>query len=98
MRPAASCFLLVVLALAGPRRPARPENPKPSLKLENVTAVEAVAALSKAAGIPVEILPLPAGGPEALPAELHKNVSFDWSSATFAAALRQLCERYSLQL
>jgi hypothetical protein len=66
--------------------PAWAENPRISLKVENATAAEAVAQLSKAAGIPIDISSRQPGEEE--------RASFDWTNTTFARALRQLCERY----
>src|SRR5262249_6410510 len=75
--------------------PARAENPKVSLKVEGATAAEAAAALGQAARIPIE-LSLPPTTPARERERLLERDTFDWRAATFAAALRQLCERYDL--
>ncbi|HTE17530.1 MAG TPA: hypothetical protein VK689_04010, partial [Armatimonadota bacterium] len=78
------------------------ENPKLSLKLTDVTGREAFAALSRASGIPINVI----GVSEPMPGEdapphvkiLREKASFDWSDTTFARALRQLLQRYQLQV
>jgi hypothetical protein len=77
--------LLVLVALAAP---ARAENPRVSLKVENATCAEAAAALARAANVSLQIVP-PASG-------MQERASFDWTNTTFARALRQLCERFEL--
>lgn len=76
-------------------------NPKVSLSLDQVSCPEAMAALSQAAGIRVE---LPneeklAKAPELRSAlgHLGETTSFDWTRCTFAQALRELCQWYGLE-
>src|SRR5262249_12446416 len=85
--------LLVLLTAAG--LPAAATNPKVSLQVENATAAEAAAALSKAARVPGG-LGLPVTPPARDRERLQERGTFDWREATFAGALRQLCERYDL--
>lgn len=91
-------FLALALALVA-MFPAAAENPRLDLKLDNVTAVEAMARLTAVAGTPVELFrPDPTEGPQPpLPAGLAAKSSFDWTGVPFAQALRQLCGRYHLQ-
>ena len=72
--------------------PARAENPRVHLKLENVTAAEAAAALGKAADVEIQ---LSTRGQEAA---FQEKASFDWSDTTLGTALRQLTRRYPLRL
>lgn len=74
--------------------PARAENPRISLKVVNATPAEAVAQLSSASGIRVELTPGPVGG---LGAGAEPRCTFDWAETTFARALRQFCDKYSLR-
>ncbi len=81
--------------------PAPADNPKLTLNVQNATAEEAIAQLSKASGVPVEIqMPRrPAG--VALPSSLRileEKSSFKWSGVTLATALRDLKSRYRLQV
>jgi hypothetical protein len=88
--------VLVAVAAA----PARGVNPKVSLKVENATFAEAAAALSRASGVAVWLMPQPprpGQPPPAQPPGLDEKASFDWTNTTFARALRQLCERYHLR-
>src|SRR3954447_2206156 len=82
-----------VLAAAA-ASPGRSENPHISLKLESVTPVEAVAQLSRAAGVRVEFPGGAFGGGFPEPGE---RANYDWTNTTFARALRQLCEKYNLR-
>lgn len=75
------------LVAAGPR-PARADNPKVAVKVQDVPLGEALKKLTEATGIPID---LSAGH---LAAE---RVTFDWSSATLGRALRDLCARFNLQ-
>lgn len=88
-----------ILALAGLAfwavAPARAENPRVSLKIDNATAAEAVAQLSSASGIRIELTPGPVVG--GLGPALEQKTSFDWTNTTFARALRQVCEKYNLR-
>src|SRR5947207_3430541 len=90
-----------MLLLAAIHAPGMAANPKVSLKVENATAAEAVAALSRAAGIPLEFsLPrtLPGAPVPPFVAAVNERTSFDWSGVSFARALRQLCGKYGLAL
>src|SRR3954451_6280871 len=82
----------LVLAAAG-GSPGRSENPRISLKLENVTPAEAAAQLGRAAGLRVDF---PGTFGAALP-EPAERASYDWTNTSFARALRQLCEKYNLR-
>ncbi len=71
------------------------------LKLEKVSCQEAVLALQRASGIPIELKPweptdIP-GGVDPPLVSLEDPASFDWSGATFATAFRQLADRYRLR-
>lgn len=68
---------------------ARAANPKVSLKIENVTAEEAVARLSAAAGVPLQIQGQVPKGAE--------RATFDWTEVPLGTAMRQLCERFQVQ-
>ena len=75
-------------------------NPRISLDLKGVSALEAVAALSEAADIPVR-LPLDSKlakirGVGGTPPNLLERAEFCWVEHTFAQAVRDLCERYQL--
>lgn len=83
----ARVLAVALLAAALAPFPARAENPRLSLKLENVGAAEAAAQLGKAAGVPVELSG--GGSPD--------RASFEWSDVTLGRALRQLCEKYGLR-
>ena len=80
--------LLAALVWCG-APPARAENPKVSLKLENVTAAEAIAALAKASKAALSLSG--SGG------RLAKKSSFDWQGVSLARAMRELCRRYQLR-
>lgn len=82
-----------VLTLAAIALPARAENPKISLKLVNVRPSEAVAQLSQATGIKVDLF---SSNPAAIPGGEEK-LNFDWTDFTFARALRQFCEKLNLR-
>lgn len=82
-------FLALVLALLV--APAAAENPKVSLKVQNATAMEAAEQLSKAASVKLEVRAGRAQG------GVEDRASFNWSSATFARALRELCEKFGLR-
>lgn len=84
-----------LLLLATTLRPAAAANPKLMLKLQDVSAAEAVKQLSQAAGVSVT-LHEPAGQQAANPARDQK-LSFDWNGVTFANALRQVCDKFLLQ-
>src|SRR5262245_47947934 len=90
---------IAALAAASGGGWALAENPRISLKVENANLMEAAAALSQAAGTRVEYYTpeLAAGGRAVLPWALEEKASFDWTDATLARALRQLCEKYSLR-
>ena len=65
-----------------------------------MTAQEAAARLGQDSGIPIslDVPRFPAGAQvPALYQRLNDRHSFDWKQTTFAVALRQLCQRYSLQ-
>lgn len=90
----------LALALLAPVSPGRAANPRVSLKVESASCAEAVAALGRAAGVPIELsLPrLPEGAP--LPASylaLGEKATFDWTGVPLSRAMRQLCERYRLR-
>lgn len=91
---AALAFALAVIAAP----PAGAENPRITLKLENVTAREAMDRLGAAAGLTVELFRAePADGPQPPLPGLDQKSSFDWAGVPFAQALRQLCRRYHLE-
>src|SRR5438874_2296388 len=92
-------LLIVVATLLTLAAPCRADNPPVSLKVENATCAEATAQLSKAAGVSVQLYTtnLPPGAQVQPNPDLEKKASFDWSHATFAQALRQLCEHYNLR-
>lgn len=79
--------------------PVSAANPKLSLRLEQVTCRQAVDALAKATGLPVELREIP-GRPDAPPdlegARLSKRANFDWTNTRLAKALRDLCREYDL--
>src|SRR5262245_20912034 len=87
---------LAALPLWAVVEPARAENPKVSLKVVDVTPAEAIARLSSASGIRVDLpASQPFGGAGLSAAD--QKVSFDWTDMTFARALRQFCEKYNLR-
>jgi hypothetical protein len=93
-------FVFAVLLLAiGLAPPACAQNPRLDLKLEGVTAAEAVAQLGRAIGAEVELRrqPLPSTGQPPPAPELDEKASFDWRGVSLARALRQLCGRYNLR-
>jgi hypothetical protein len=94
LRTAWSCIWLLIL-LAGAPRALRADNPRVSVQLENATVAEAAAALTRAAGIPVELDPALAGAPAA--AALAAKGRFSWKNVSFGDALRDLCERCGLR-
>jgi hypothetical protein len=98
VRAAAIGFAALVL-LGGWARPARGDNPRVSLKVENATLEDAASALAQAAGVTLEVnLPkfppgaaLPPGAPST------EKVTFDWTNSSLARAMRQLCEKFNLR-
>jgi hypothetical protein len=80
-------LLVAGLALGLVGAPAATENPRVSIKVENASAADAAAALSRASGIRLELSG--AGGAERL--------TFDWTGVSFGRALRQLCEKVNVQ-
>src|SRR4051812_9402466 len=79
-------FLLV--ALCAVAVPSRAANPKVTLQIDKATVVEAVDRLSKAAGVPLDLSgDVPKGTEQA---------TFEWKEATFAEAMRQVCEKFLL--
>src|SRR5688500_11302021 len=76
------------------------ENPKITLKLKDVTAAEAMAALTRASGHYVSMFEWPEGVPPPVKPpgapSLDQRGSFDWSDVTFSQAMRQLMQRYGL--
>src|SRR5438046_155323 len=91
----ARLLILAGLVLWATTAPARAENPRISLKVVGATPAEAVAQLSGASGIRIDLASVPAfGGAGAL---VEERVSFDWTNTTFARALRQFCEKYNLR-
>lgn len=81
--------------------PAPADNPKLTLNVQDATAMQAAAQLSRASGVPVQIqMPnLPTG--VSLPSTyraLEEKASFKWNGVTFATALRELKARYRLQV
>src|SRR5690349_5071605 len=86
---------LPVLVLAAAAGPGRAENPRISLKVDNVTPAEAVAQLGRAAGVRVEC-PGSGGLGGGFPDPMER-ASYDWTNTTFARALRQICEKYNLR-
>lgn len=89
-------FLALALAAAC-CLPVRAENPRISLRLQDVTGTEAMAALSKAAGISIELPDPFYGVGEQLQERLQARAAFDWTNVRFAAALRELCARYNVR-
>src|SRR5262249_31614507 len=96
----ASRFLAAfVVALGALAAPGAAQNPRLSLKLENLTAADAAARLGEAAGVSLNLAGGgQAGAPAPGAARLQERASFDWTGVTFAQALRQLCERYGLRV
>lgn len=92
-------LVLALAALVG--APASAANPKLSLKLEAVTCRQAVDALVKATGVPINLNELRAG-PGAAPRldgdQTAKRASFDWSKARLGQALRELCREFDLDV
>lgn len=68
--------------------PAYADNPKISLKIQDMPASEVVKKLSEATGQPIEL--------SANTLAMEK-MTFDWSSATLGRALRDLCTKLNLQ-
>jgi hypothetical protein len=89
--------LVVVSVLAAGKAGA--ENPRLTLKLQDVAAQQAVEALSNSGGLPVRLeLPPPRGAAaEKLAQRLAQRKSFDWNGVRYADALRQLCDAYQLK-
>ncbi|HTE20015.1 MAG TPA: hypothetical protein VK689_16750 [Armatimonadota bacterium] len=91
------CLTVLSLLISGTSRAS--QNPRISLRVENATFAEAAAALSKAAGTSVKLyeFQFPPGLPKPpRHAPLDDRATFNWGNTTFANALRQLCEQYSL--
>ncbi len=79
---------------------AEAANPRVTLRLEHVTAFEAITALSDTAGIPIWMqVPegVPGQPPPPIRAILEGRSSFRWRNTRFADALRQVCGRYGLE-
>lgn len=94
-----SLFLIALLALvactAGPGYTA---NPKVTLKLDNVTLEETLAAVSKATGISLQTQTQAAGAIGVRPAgagEVARRASFQWQETSFARVLRDLCKEFN---
>lgn len=88
-------ILAVLLTLS-----AEAANPRVTLRLENVTASEAITALSDAAEIDIWMqVPdgVPGQPPPPVRAILEGRSSFRWRNTRFADALRQVCGRYGLE-
>lgn len=85
---AATIALIVAVCPA-----ARGQNPRITLRLDNVSPEQAVAALAKTSGIPVQ-LQIDPRQTDWLP---QSRVSFNWRSVTFAEALRQIADRFRLE-
>ena len=83
------CWAIVALAMCCGA--ARAENPQVSLKLENVTVAQACQRLQEAAHITVE------PGNIAVGDNTMVKASFNWTDTSFAGALRQLCQKFSLR-
>jgi hypothetical protein len=81
--------------------PTRGASPRVTLRLENATCEEAALALTRATGVSVEVIPLPAdtapGSVELPVVPVNKPARFDWNDVTLAQALRDLGEHYSLR-
>lgn len=97
-RVSALLLLLIAAALVVPVAASAPHL---SLKLEKVTCQEAVLALQRASGVPIELKPWESSGiPGAIEPSnqtLEERASFDWSNASFARAFRELADRYRLR-
>ncbi|HTE20882.1 MAG TPA: hypothetical protein VK689_21160 [Armatimonadota bacterium] len=99
------CWLVVsLLTLSIVSPPAAAANPQVTVKVENATASEAVAALSRASGIALD-LQLPdraaaANDPQVAKVleTLDARASFAWSNMSFARALRQIATRFQLHV
>lgn len=91
--------LLLFLAALTVAAPAGADNPRVTLHLERATALEIVAALSKASGVPISLFGETAEpGEHAPPVEgLEQKSSVDWKAIPLADALRDLCKKYPLQ-
>ncbi len=96
VRPRISPWLIVsaLLPLMGVGVDVSADNPRLTLKLENVSLADAVQRLSQDSGVSVTTWALP-DGPQ--PPELLEKVNFDWRGVPFSRAFRQLCEKFHLQ-
>lgn len=90
MRRSRACLFTLLLVLAG-LPPAQAENPRLTLKLENVTAAEAIQRLSTTTRVLIELRPRAAEGAGA------RRASFTWNDVTLGTALRQLCAEFGLR-
>ncbi len=86
--PLASGAILSAALFAAGSGPARADNPKIALKIQDAPLSEALKKLGEASGIPLDL----SAGHLA-----SERVTFDWSNATLGRALRDLCARFNLQ-
>lgn len=76
--------------------PAWAENPRISLRLEKVTAAEAIARLAEVTRVKVGLYAPPGQAQPGLPI-LQERADFDWNRATLGRAMRDLAKRYELR-
>lgn len=88
-RPTVAVLLLTTAACTA-QAPAG--NPRVSFAVRGASLEEAASALSRAARIPLRVVPQPAGA-EVEPAH-GGTADFSWRGETFARALRELCRRF----
>lgn len=98
MRHGRGEWILVGLCLAMAALPVRGAGGPVTLSLDNVTAAEAVEALGKAAGVPVQLAPGNRGEGGKAPGgqDRAERASFSWAGLSFGKALRQVCQKYGL--
>ncbi len=89
--PAAWLAVLVGGSIVASPVPSMADNPKVNLKVTNATPEEAVAQLSKAAGVKLNLSGGRPGG------NGMEKVSFDWTNVSFGKALRQLCDQLNFR-
>lgn len=93
--------LLVLLASVGLLAPTRATSPRVTLRLDHATCEEAALSLSRATGLPIEVVPwsrsdIP-GAVDPPLAGLSEPAQFVWNDVSLAQAMRELGERYSLR-
>ena len=91
-------LFLILLLLTAVAVPAFAANPIVKMHLEEANASEAAKALAKAADVEVELYTdqFPPGAPRPKVAQLEERYTFSWQNISFARALRQLCQKFSL--